>query len=164
MPKFNSISISDITCRRGASTALELAYTIADGLEYIRTGLEAGLDIDAFAPRLSFFWGIGMDFVSEVAKLRAGREIWAQRVKAFDPKNSKSMLLRTHCQTSGWSLTEQDPYNNIGRTTIEALAALFGGTQSLHINSFDEAIALPTPFSAEIARNTQKQLQSDHGF
>ncbi|MEC7159414.1 MAG: methylmalonyl-CoA mutase family protein, partial [Bacteroidota bacterium] len=165
MPKFNSISISGYHMQEaGASTALELAYTIADGLEYIRTGLEAGLDIDAFAPRLSFFWGIGMDFVSEVAKLRAGREIWAQRVKAFDPKNSKSMLLRTHCQTSGWSLTEQDPYNNIGRTTIEALAALFGGTQSLHTNSFDEAIALPTPFSAEIARNTQKQLQSDHGL
>ena len=165
MPKFNSISISGYHMQEaGASTALELAYTIADGLEYIRTGLEVGLDIDAFAPRLSFFWGIGMDFVSEVAKLRAGREIWAQRVKAFDPKNSKSMLLRTHCQTSGWSLTEQDPYNNIGRTTIEALAALFGGTQSLHTNSFDEAIALPTPFSAEIARNTQKQLQSDHGL
>ena len=165
MPKFNSISISGYHMQEaGASTALELAYTIADGLEYIRTGLAAGLDIDAFAPRLSFFWGIGMDFVSEVAKLRAGREIWAQRVKAFDPKNSKSMLLRTHCQTSGWSLTEQDPYNNIGRTTLEALAALFGGTQSLHTNSFDEAIALPTPFSAEIARNTQKQLQSDHGL
>ena len=165
MPKFNSISISGYHMQEaGASTALELAYTIADGLEYIRTGLAAGLDIDAFAPRLSFFWGIGMDFVSEVAKLRAGREIWAKRVKAFDPKNSKSMLLRTHCQTSGWSLTEQDPYNNIGRTTIEALAALFGGTQSLHTNSFDEAIALPTPFSAEIARNTQKQLQSDHGL
>ncbi|MEC7267689.1 MAG: methylmalonyl-CoA mutase family protein, partial [Bacteroidota bacterium] len=165
MPKFNSISISGYHMQEaGASTALELAYTIADGLEYIRTGLEAGLDIDAFAPRLSFFWGIGMDFVSEVAKLRAGREIWAKRVKAFGPKNSKSMLLRTHCQTSGWSLTEQDPYNNIGRTTIEALAALFGGTQSLHTNSFDEAIALPTPFSAEIARNTQKQLQSDHGL
>ena len=165
MPKFNSISISGYHMQEaGASTALELAYTIADGLEYIRTGLAAGLDIDAFAPRLSFFWGIGMDFVSEVAKLRAGREIWAKRVKSFDPKNSKSMLLRTHCQTSGWSLTEQDPYNNIGRTTIEALAALFGGTQSLHTNSFDEAIALPTPFSAEIARNTQKQLQSDHGL
>lgn len=165
MPKFNSISISGYHMQEaGASTALELAYTIADGLEYIRTGLEAGLDIDAFAPRLSFFWGIGMDFVSEVAKLRAGREIWAQRVKAFDPKNSKSMLLRTHCQTSGWSLTEQDPYNNIGRTTIEALAALFGGTQSLHTNSFDEALALPTKFSARLARNTQLILQEETGI
>ena len=162
MPKFNSISISGYHMQEaGATPALELAYTIADGLDYVRTGIEAGLDIDAFAPRLSFFWGIGMNFYEEIAKLRAGRLLWAKLIKKFNPQNPKSMALRTHCQTSGWSLTEQDPYNNIARTTIEALAAVFGGTQSLHTNSFDEAIALPTDFSARIARNTQKIIQSD---
>ncbi|MBR9861304.1 methylmalonyl-CoA mutase [bacterium] len=162
MPRFNSISISGYHMQEaGASPDIELAYTLADGLDYVRTGIEAGLDIDAFAPRLSFFWGIGMDFESEIAKMRAGRFLWAKLIKQFNPKNPKSMALRTHCQTSGWSLTEQDPYNNVARTTIEALAAVFGGTQSLHTNSFDEAIALPTDFSAKIARNTQKIIQTE---
>ncbi len=162
MPKFNSISISGYHMQEAGATAdLELAYTLADGLEYIRTGLQAGLAIDSFAPRLSFFWAIGMNFFMEIAKLRAGRMLWAKLVKQFDPQNPKSMSLRTHCQTSGWSLTEQDPLNNVARTCIEALAAAFGGTQSLHTNSFDEAIALPTDFSARIARNTQLYLQNE---
>jgi methylmalonyl-CoA mutase len=162
MPKFNSISISGYHMQEaGATPELELAYTIADGLDYVRTGVEAGLAIDDFAPRLSFFWGIGMNFYKEIAKLRAGRVLWAKLIKRFDPQNPKSMALRTHCQTSGWSLTEQDPYNNVARTTIEALAAIFGGTQSLHTNSFDEAMALPTDFSAKIARNTQKIIQEE---
>ncbi|MGB1037210.1 MAG: methylmalonyl-CoA mutase [Bacteroidia bacterium] len=162
MPKFNSISISGYHMQEAGATAeLELAYTIADGLDYVRTGIEAGLKIDDFAPRLSFFWGIGMNFYKEIAKLRAGRLLWAKLIKTFDPENPKSMALRTHCQTSGWSLTEQDPYNNVARTTIEALSAVFGGTQSLHTNSFDEAIALPTDFSARIARNTQKIIQEE---
>ena len=162
MPKFNSISISGYHMQEaGATPELELAYTIADGLDYVRTGIEAGLGIDDFAPRLSFFWGIGMNFYKEIAKLRAGRMLWAKLIKKFDPQNPKSMALRTHCQTSGWSLTEQDPYNNVARTTIEALAAVFGGTQSLHTNSFDEAMALPTDFSAKIARNTQKIIQEE---
>ncbi len=162
MPRFNSISISGYHMQEAGATAdLELAYTLADGLEYLRRGLAAGLDIDTFAPRLSFFWAIGMNFFMEIAKLRAGRLIWAKLVKSFDPKNPKSMSLRTHCQTSGWSLTEQDPLNNVGRTCVEALAAAFGGTQSLHTNSFDEAIALPTDFSARIARNTQLFLQEE---
>lgn len=162
MPKFNSISISGYHMQEAGATAdLELAYTLADGLEYIRTGLAAGLDVDAFAPRLSFFWAIGMNVFMEVAKLRAGRLLWAKIVKQFGPKNPKSMSLRTHCQTSGWSLTEQDPLNNVARTCIEALAAVFGGTQSLHTNSFDEAIALPTDFSARIARNTQLFIQHE---
>ena len=162
MPRFNSISISGYHMHEaGASADIELAYTLADGLEYVRTGLEAGLAIDDFAPRLSFFWGIGMNHFMEIAKLRAGRLLWAKLIKAFDPQNPKSMALRTHCQTSGWSLTAQDPFNNIGRTTIEAMAAVFGGTQSLHTNSLDEAIALPTDFSAKIARDTQKTLQGD---
>jgi len=162
MPKFNSISISGYHMHEAGATAdIELAYTLADGLEYIRTGLEAGLDIDNFAPRLSFFWGIGMNHFMEIAKLRAGRMLWAKIVKQFNPKNPKSMALRTHCQTSGWSLTEQDPFNNIARTTIEAAAAVFGGTQSLHTNALDEAIALPTDFSARIARNTQIFLQQE---
>jgi methylmalonyl-CoA mutase len=162
MPKFNSISISGYHMQEaGATPELELAYTIADGLDYVRTGIEAGLGIDDFAPRLSFFWGIGMNFYKEIAKLRAGRMLWAKLIKKFDPQNPKSMALRTHCQTSGWSLTEQDPYNNVARTTIEALAAIFGGTQSLHTNSFDEAMALPTDFSAKIARNTQKIIQEE---
>ncbi len=162
MPKFNSISISGYHMQEaGATPELELAYTIADGLDYLRTGIAAGLAIDDFAPRLSFFWGIGMNFYKEIAKLRAGRLLWAKLIKQFDPQNPKSMALRTHCQTSGWSLTEQDPYNNVARTTIEALAAVFGGTQSLHTNSFDEAIALPTDFSAKIARNTQKIIQEE---
>ena len=162
MPKFNSISISGYHMQEaGATPELELAYTIADGLDYVRTGIEAGLAIDDFAPRLSFFWGIGMNFYKEIAKLRAGRLLWAKLIKKFDPQNPKSMALRTHCQTSGWSLTEQDPYNNVARTTIEALAAVFGGTQSLHTNSFDEAMALPTDFSAKIARNTQKIIQEE---
>jgi methylmalonyl-CoA mutase len=148
----------------GASPELELAYTLADGLEYVRTGIKAGLSIDDFAPRLSFFWGIGMNFYEEIAKLRAGRLLWAKLIKQFNPQNTKSMALRTHCQTSGWSLTEQDAYNNVARTTIEALAAVFGGTQSLHTNSFDEAIALPTEFSAKIARNTQKIIQEETGI
>ncbi|MFT5348222.1 MAG: methylmalonyl-CoA mutase [Bacteroidia bacterium] len=162
MPKFNSISISGYHMQEaGATPELELAYTIADGLDYVRTGIEAGLAIDDFAPRLSFFWGIGMNFYKEIAKLRAGRLLWAKLMHKFDPQNSKSMALRTHSQTSGWSLTEQDPYNNVARTTIEALAAVFGGTQSLHTNSFDEAMALPTDFSAKIARNTQKIIQEE---
>jgi methylmalonyl-CoA mutase len=164
MPKFNSISISGYHMHEaGAPAHLELAYTLADGLEYIRTGLKAGIAIDDFAPRLSFFWGIGMNFFTEVAKMRAGRLLWARIVQQFHPKNPKSMALRTHCQTSGWSLTEQDPYNNVTRTCIEALAAVFGGTQSLHTNSLDEAIALPTDFSARIARNTQLYLQKELG-
>jgi methylmalonyl-CoA mutase len=165
MPKFNSISISGYHMQEaGATPALELAYTLADGLEYVRTGLEAGLDIDAFAPRLSFFWAIGMDPFREIAKMRAARVMWAQLIKKFNPQNPKSMALRTHCQTSGWSLTEQDPFNNVGRTCIEAMAAAFGGTQSLHTNAFDEAIALPTDYSAAIARNTQKYLQFESGI
>lgn len=164
MPRFNSISISGYHMHEAGATAdIELAYTIADGLEYIKTGLKSGLSIDEFAPRLSFFWGIGMNHFMEVAKLRAGRVLWASLVKQFNPTNPKSMALRTHCQTSGWSLTEQDPFNNVARTSIEALAAISGGTQSLHTNSLDEAIALPTDFSARIARNTQLfwQLESD---
>ncbi|GAB3022699.1 methylmalonyl-CoA mutase [Spirosoma pulveris] len=162
MPKFNSISISGYHMHEaGAPAQLELAYTLADGLEYIRTGLRSGMGIDDFAPRLSFFWGIGMNHFMEIAKLRAGRLLWAKIVKQFDPKNAKSLALRTHCQTSGYSLTEQDPFNNVARTTIEALAAVLGGTQSLHTNSLDEAIALPTDFSARIARNTQLYLQHE---
>ena len=162
MPKFNSISISGYHMHEaGAPAHIELAYTIADGLEYIRTGLKAGIAIDDFAPRLSFFWGIGMNFCMEIAKLRAGRLLWSYVVKQFNPKNPKSMALRTHCQTSGWSLTEQDPYNNVTRTYIEALAAILGGTQSLHTNSLDEAIALPTDFSARIARNTQLFIEKE---
>ncbi len=162
MPKFNSISISGYHMHEAGATAdIELAYTLADGLEYIRTGIKAGLDIDSFAPRLSFFWGIGMNHFMEIAKLRAGRMLWAKLVKQFKPKNQKSLMLRTHCQTSGWSLTAQDPFNNVARTTIEAAAAVFGGTQSLHTNALDEAIALPTDFSARIARNTQLFLQEE---
>tara|TARA_R110000751_G_scaffold76903_3_gene155182 strand:+ start:157 stop:2331 length:2175 start_codon:yes stop_codon:yes gene_type:complete len=162
MPQFNSISISGYHMHEAGATAdIELAYTLADGLEYIRTGLKAGLNIDDFAPRLSFFWGIGMNHFMEIAKMRAGRMLWAKLVKQFNPKNEKSLTLRTHCQTSGWSLTEQDPFNNITRTTIEAAAAVFGGTQSLHTNALDEAIALPTDFSARIARNTQLYLQNE---
>lgn len=165
MPKFNSISISGYHMQEAGATAdLELAYTLADGLEYLRTGVKAGLDIDDFAPRLSFFWGIGMNYFMEIAKLRAGRLLWAKIVNQFNPKSNKSLALRTHCQTSGWSLTEQDPYNNITRTAIEALAATLGGTQSLHTNSLDEAIALPTDFSARIARNTQLILQEETGI
>ncbi len=162
MPKFNSISISGYHMQEaGATCEIELAYTLADGLEYIRTGIEAGMDIDSFAPRLSFFWAIGMDHFTEIAKLRAARMLWAKLVKKFNPKNQKSLALRTHCQTSGWSLTEQDPFNNVARTCIEASAAAFGGTQSLHTNALDEAIALPTDFSARIARNTQIYLQNE---
>ena len=162
MPRFNSISVSGYHIQEGGATAdLELAYTLADGLEYLRTGIAAGLDIDAFAPRISFFWGIGMNFFMEIAKMRAARMLWAKLVKQFDPKNPKSMSLRAHCQTSGWSLTAQDPFNNVARTCIEALAAVFGHTQSLHTNSFDEAMALPTDFSARIARNTQLYLQQE---
>ncbi|MCX6181785.1 MAG: methylmalonyl-CoA mutase [Bacteroidetes bacterium] len=162
MPKFNSISISGYHMQEaGANTVLELALTLADGVEYVKTGIKSGLNIDDFAPRLSFFWGIGMNLFHEVAKLRAGRVIWSQLMQKMGAKNEKSLPLRTHCQTSGWSLTEQDPYNNIARTTIEALAAVLGGTQSLHTNSFDEAIALPTDFSARIARNTQLILQQE---
>ena len=162
MPKFNSISISGYHMQEAGATAdIELAYTLANGLEYIRKGLNAGLDIDTFAPRLSFFWGIGMNHFMEIAKLRAARMLWAKIVKDFKPKNPKSLALRTHCQTSGWSLTEQDPFNNIARTCIEATAAIFGGTQSLHTNALDEAIALPTDFSARIARNTQLYLQKE---
>jgi methylmalonyl-CoA mutase len=164
MPKFNSISISGYHMHEaGAPAHIELAYTLADGLEYIRSGIKAGIAIDDFAPRLSFFWGIGMNFYMEIAKMRAGRLLWSKIVKQFDPKNPKSMALRTHCQTSGWSLTEQDPYNNVTRTCIEALAAVLGGTQSLHTNSLDEAIALPTDFSARIARNTQLYLEKETG-
>src|SRR5690554_5997990 len=162
MPRFNSISISGYHIQEaGATASIELAYTLADGLEYIRAGIEAGLEIDDFAPRLSFFWGIGMNQFMEIAKMRAGRMLWAKIVKKFNPKNEKSLALRTHCQTSGWSLTEQDPFNNVARTTIEAAAAVFGGTQSLHTNALDEAIALPTDFSARIARNTQLYLQDE---
>ena len=162
MPKFNSISISGYHMQEaGATPEIELAYTLADGLEYIRKGLEAGMDIDTFAPRLSFFWGIGMDHFKEIAKMRAARMLWAKIVKQFHPKDGKSLVLRTHSQTSGWSLTEQDPFNNVARTTIEAMAAVFGGTQSLHTNALDEAIALPTDFSARIARNTQIYLQQE---
>ncbi|WP_406684742.1 methylmalonyl-CoA mutase [Seonamhaeicola sp. MEBiC1930] len=162
MPKFNSISISGYHMQEaGATCDIELAYTLANGLEYIRKGLDTGLDIDTFAPRLSFFWGIGMNHFMEIAKMRAARMLWAKLVKQFNPKNPKSLSLRTHCQTSGWSLTEQDPFNNVARTTIEATAAVLGGTQSLHTNALDEAIALPTDFSARIARNTQIFLQEE---
>lgn len=162
MPKFNSISISGYHIHEAGGTAeIELAYTLADGLEYLRTGLAAGLKIDEFAPRLSFFWAVGMDHFLEIAKLRAGRVLWAEMVKQFNPQSEKSLPLRTHCQTSGWSLTEQDPYNNVARTCIEALAAALGGTQSLHTNALDEAIALPSDYSARIARNTQLYLQEE---
>ena len=162
MPKFNSISISGYHMQEaGASPEIEMAYTLANGLEYLKKGIETGMNIDSFAPRLSFFWGIGMDHFTEIAKMRAARMLWAKLVKQFHPKNPKSLALRTHCQTSGWSLTEQDPFNNIARTTIEAMAAAFGGTQSLHTNALDEAIALPTDFSARIARNTQLYLQDE---
>ena len=165
MPKFNSISISGYHMHEaGASAEIELAYTLADGLEYLRTGLASGLDIDDFAPRLSFFWAIGMDFVTEVAKLRAGRALWDRIVASFEPKNVKSRALRTHCQTSGWSLTEQLPFNNVTRTAIEAMAAALGGTQSLHTNALDEAIALPTDYSARIARETQIRIQQRTGI
>jgi methylmalonyl-CoA mutase len=165
MPKFNSISISGYHIHEAGATAdLEMAYTLADGLEYVRTALKAGLDIDVIAPRLSFFWAEGMNYFMEVAKLRGARVLWAKIIKQFNPKNPKSMALRTHSQTSGWSLTEQDPYNNITRTCIEALAATMGHTQSLHTNSLDEAIALPTDFSARIARNTQLYLQNETGI
>jgi len=162
MPKFNSISISGYHMQEAGATAdIELAYTLADGLEYIRTGLATGMKIDEFAPRLSFFWAIGMNHFMEIAKMRAGRMLWAKLLKQFNPKEEKSLALRTHCQTSGWSLTEQDPFNNVARTVIEAAAAVFGGTQSLHTNALDEAIALPTDFSARIARNTQIFLQEE---
>ncbi|GAB1450563.1 methylmalonyl-CoA mutase [Draconibacterium sp.] len=162
MPKFNSISISGYHMQEAGATAdIEMAYTLADGLEYLRAGINAGMDIDAFAPRLSFFWAIGMNHFMEIAKMRAARMIWAKLVKQFNPKNPKSMALRTHSQTSGWSLTEQDPFNNVGRTAIEAMAATLGHTQSLHTNALDEAIALPTDFSARIARNTQIYLQQE---
>ncbi|KEO74800.1 methylmalonyl-CoA mutase [Anditalea andensis] len=162
MPKFNSISISGYHMQEAGATAdLELAYTLADGLEYLKAGIEAGLDIDDFAPRLSFFWAIGMNHFMEIAKMRAGRLLWAKLVRQFNPKSEKSLALRTHCQTSGWSLTEQDAFNNVARTTVEAMAAVLGHTQSLHTNSFDEAIALPTDFSARIARNTQLYLQDE---
>jgi methylmalonyl-CoA mutase len=162
MPKFNSISISGYHIQEaGASADIELAYTLADGLEYLKLGVDSGLSIDDFAPRLSFFWGIGMNHFMEIAKMRAGRVLWAEIVQQFNPKNPKSLALRAHCQTSGWSLTEQDPYNNVARTTIEAMSAAFGGTQSLHTNALDEAIALPTDFSAAIARNTQIHIQKN---
>ena len=165
MPRFNSISISGYHMQEAGATAdLEMAYTLADGLEYVRTGLKAGIDIDDLAPRLSFFWGIGMNYFMEIAKMRAARLIWAKLIRQFHPKNPKSMALRTHCQTSGWSLTEQDPFNNVTRTCIEAMAAALGHTQSLHTNSLDEAIALPTDFSARIARNTQLYLQEETGI
>ena len=165
MPKFNSISISGYHMQEaGATPAIELAYTLSDGLSYIRAGIDAGLDVDAFAPRLSFFWGIGMNPLVEIAKLRAGRYLWSELVSQFNPKNPKSMTLRAHCQTSGWSLTAQDVYNNVTRTGLEALAAVMGHTQSLHTNSLDEALALPTDFSARIARNTQLQLQLESGL
>ncbi len=165
MPRFNTISISGYHIQEaGANAALELAYTLADGKEYIRTAINAGLHIDDFAPRLSFFWGIGMNFYMEIAKMRAARMLWARIVSQFNPENPKSSMLRTHSQTSGWSLTEQDPYNNVVRTTIEAMAAVFGGTQSLHTNALDEAIALPTEFSARIARNTQLIIQEETGI
>lgn len=162
MPKFNSISVSGYHMHEaGAPAHLELAYTLADGLEYLRTGVKAGIDVDDLAPRISFFWGIGMNFFMEVAKMRAARVVWSEIVQKFNPKSSKSLALRTHCQTSGWSLTEQDPYNNVARTAVEAMAAVLGGTQSLHTNSLDEAIALPTDFSARIARNTQLYIQKE---
>ena len=162
MPKFNSISISGYHMQEaGATCDIELAYTLSDGLEYLRAGVNAGMNIDAFAPRLSFFWAIGMNFFMEIAKMRAARMLWAKIVKQFDPKNPKSLALRTHCQTSGWSLTEQDPFNNVGRTCIEAMGAALGHTQSLHTNALDEAIALPTDFSARIARNTQIYIQEE---
>jgi methylmalonyl-CoA mutase len=162
MPRFNSISITGYhMSEAGATCDIELGYTLADGLEYLRAGINAGLDIDDFAPRLSFFWGIGMNHFMEIAKMRAARMLWAKIVSRFNPKNPKSLALRTHCQTSGWSLTEQDPFNNIGRTTIEAMAAALGHTQSLHTNALDEALALPTDFSARIARNTQIYLQEE---
>ncbi len=162
MPKFNSISISGYHMQEAGATAdIEMAYTLADGLDYLRTGVKSGLDIDAFAPRLSFFWAVGMNHFMEIAKMRAARMIWAKLVKQFNPKNPKSMALRTHSQTSGWSLTEQDPFNNVGRTAIEAMAATLGHTQSLHTNALDEAIALPTDFSARIARNTQLYIQQE---
>ncbi|MFD4706673.1 methylmalonyl-CoA mutase [Gottfriedia sp. NPDC058432] len=165
MPKFNSISISGYHMQEAGATAdIELGYTLANGLEYVRTGLKAGIDIDSFAPRLSFFWGIGMNYFMEIAKMRAGRMLWAKLIKSFDPKKEKSMALRTHSQTSGWSLTEQDPFNNVTRTCIEAMAAVLGHTQSLHTNALDEAIALPTDFSARIARNTQLYLQEETGI
>ena len=165
MAKFNSISVSGYHIQEAGATAdIELAYTLADGLQYLRTGLEAGLHIDAFAPRLSFFWGIGMNYFMEIAKMRAARMLWAKLVKQFAPKNPKSMALRAHCQTSGWSLQERDPFNNVARTCIEAMAAAMGGTQSLHTNALDEAIALPTDFSARIARNTQLFLQHETGI
>jgi methylmalonyl-CoA mutase len=165
MPRFNTISISGYHIQEaGANAALELAYTLADGKEYIRTAIAAGLGIDDFAPRLSFFWGIGMNFYMEIAKMRAARLLWTRIVSEFNPQNPKSSMLRTHSQTSGWSLTEQDPYNNVVRTTIEAMAAVFGGTQSLHTNALDEAIALPTEFSARIARNTQLVIQEETGI
>lgn len=165
MPKFNSISISGYHMHEaGATAAIELAYTLADGIEYVRTGLNTGLKIDEFAPRLSFFWAIGMNHHVEIAKLRAGRLLWAKLIKEFNPSSVKSLALRTHCQTSGWSLTEQDPFNNVARTCIEALSAVLGGTQSLHTNALDEAIALPTDFSARIARNTQIYLQTETGI
>jgi methylmalonyl-CoA mutase len=165
MPRFNSISISGYHMHEaGAPADLELAYTLADGLEYVRSGLKAGIAIDDFAPRLSFFWGIGMNFFMEIAKLRAARILWARMIKAFDPKNPKSLALRAHSQTSGWSLTAQDPYNNVTRTCVEALAAVLGGTQSLHTNALDEAIALPTDYSARIARNTQRYLETETGI
>ena len=165
MPKFNSISISGYHMQEaGANQVQELAYTLADGLEYVKIALERGLKIDDFAPRLSFFWSIGMNFFMEIAKMRAARFMWSEIIKKFNPQNPKSMALRTHCQTSGVSLTEQDAYNNIIRTTTEAMAAVFGGTQSLHTNSFDEALALPTTFSARIARNTQLILAEETGI
>ena len=165
MPKFNSISISGYHMQEAGATAdLELAYTLADGVEYVRAGVNAGLDIDAFAPRLSFFWAIGMNYFMEVAKMRAARLLWAKLIKEeFAPKDPKSLALRTHCQTSGWSLTAQDVFNNVTRTCIEAMAATHGGTQSLHTNALDEAIALPTDFSARIARNTQLFIQQETG-
>ncbi|MEF9950824.1 MAG: methylmalonyl-CoA mutase family protein, partial [Mucinivorans sp.] len=162
MPKFNSISISGYHMQEAGATAdIELAYTLADGLEYLRAGTNAGMSIDSFAPRLSFFWAIGKNHFMEIAKMRAGRMLWAKIVKQFNPKLEKSLALRTHCQTSGWSLTEQDPFNNVGRTCIEAMAAALGHTQSLHTNALDEAIALPTDFSARIARNTQIYIQEE---
>ena len=165
MPRFNSISISGYHMQEaGATASIELAYTLADGLEYLRAGINAGMDVDSFAPRLSFFWAIGMNHFMEIAKMRAGRLLWSKLVAQFNPKSEKSLALRTHCQTSGWSLTEQDPFNNIARTCIEAMAAGFGGTQSLHTNALDEAIALPTDFSARIARNTQIYLQQETGM
>ncbi|MCG8560415.1 MAG: methylmalonyl-CoA mutase family protein, partial [Hyphomicrobiales bacterium] len=165
MPRFNSISISGYHMQEAGATAdLELAYTLADGVEYVRAGTTAGLDVDAFAPRLSFFWAIGMNFFMEIAKMRAARLLWAKLMQEFSPKNKRSLSLRTHCQTSGVSLTEQDAYNNVVRTAIEALAAALGGTQSLHTNAFDEALALPTDFSARIARNTQLILAEESGI